>query len=77
MPVAIPIPIAVPITAVVIEVVPVAIVVSVVAVVIAIAAVAETENVRDSHVLFSLSSPFGPASPRRAHLPIGGGVTWR
>lgn len=48
-------PIMVVVTTPVAVVIPVVAAVMVVTVVIAIAAVAETENVRDSHILFSLS----------------------
>lgn len=79
-----PIPVGVPITitAVVIEVVTVPIVVTVVTVVIAIAiaAVTETENIRDSHVLPSLStlwpritSPGPPPNRWRGYVEIGTG----
>jgi len=86
-------PIVVVVTIPVAVVIPVVAVVIVVMVVIAIAAMSETENVRDSHILFSLSFEQLPLraeipDPRRAtcphrpdrgaaHLRIGVGVTRR
>ena len=86
-------PIVVVVTIPVAVVIPVVAVVIVVMVVIAIAAMSETENVRDSHILFSLSFEELPLraevpDPRRAtclhradrsaaHPQIGAGVTRR